>query len=100
MKKPDIDIIREQEKRKKKQEARFRAVKDAVNAAKEQPNVLILLRYILNESGYRDDLHVIGPTRDIQIRSTEFNLGRRDIYRRLTNFMSPATQNLVEKREE
>lgn len=96
------EITREAAEKKSREEQRrkwFEEAKIAVNSASENPNVRILLRYLMSISGYQTLPIVIGQNSEIQVSSTIYNNGREAIYHDIRKLMSVETKNIVERSE-
>ena len=89
----------EKGKAKELREKFLNEVRIAVNSASENPNVRILLRYIMVLSGYQVPPVVIGANGEIQVSSTVYNAGREAVYHDLRKSMSAETKNIVERSE-
>jgi hypothetical protein len=96
-------IAQEATEKKTKQErmaAEVKSVQLAVNSAKENPNVEILLRYIMKLSGFLQNPVVVSMSSgDILIPSTVYNGGRESVYHDLRKSMSAETKNIIERSE-
>ena len=90
---------------KEKESARARArqiieeARIAINAAKENKNVEILLRYIMRVSGFHQKPVVVGADGDVKVNSTLFNSGREALYHDIRALMSVETKNIIERSE-
>lgn len=90
---------------KQKESARARArqiieeARIAINAAKENKNVEIVLRYIMRISGFHQKPVVVGADGDVKINSTLFNSGREALYHDIRALMSVETKNIIERSE-
>ena len=71
----------------------------AINAAKENKNVEILLRYIMRVSGFHQKPVVVGADGDVKVNSTLFNSGREALYHDIRALMSVETKNIIERSE-
>ena len=96
-------IAQEATEKKSHQEriaAEVKAVQIAVNSAKENPNVEILLRHIMKLSGFQMNPVVVSmSTGDVLIPSTVYNGGRESLYHDLRKSMSAETKNIIERSE-
>jgi hypothetical protein len=80
-------------------EAKRKKIQIAINAATEDANVLILLQWLRDESGFWDIPTVRNQT-GISVEATLHNAGRESIYHDLRRLMSAETRNIVEKTED
>jgi len=71
----------------------------AINSAKENKSVEILLRYLMRLSGFYQKPIVVGVDGDVKVNATLFNSGREALYHDLRTLMSAETKNLVERSE-
>jgi len=71
----------------------------AINAAKENKNVEIALRYIMRISGFHQKPVVVGADGDVKVNSTLFNAGREALYHDIRALMSVETKNIIERSE-
>jgi len=71
----------------------------AINAAKENKNVEILLRYLMRVSGFHQKPVVVGADGDVKVNSTLFNSGREALYHDIRALMSAETKNIIERSE-
>lgn len=71
----------------------------AINAAKENKNVEIVLRYLMRRSGFFQTPAVIGGDGDVKANSTIFNAGREAMYHEMRALMSAETKNIIERSE-
>ena len=96
-------IAQEATEKKSHQEriaAEVKAVQIAVNSAKENPNVALILRYIMKLSGFQMNPVVVSmSTGDVLIPSTVYNGGRESLYHDLRKSMSAETKNIIERSE-
>lgn len=90
---------------KQKESARAKArqiieeARIAINAAKENKNVEIALRYIMRISGFHQKPVVVGANGDVMVNSTLFNSGREALYHDIRALMSVETKNIIERSE-
>ena len=90
---------------KQKESARAKArqiieeARIAINAAKENKNVEILLRYLMRVSGFHQKPVVVGADGDVKVNSTLFNSGREALYHDIRALMSVETKNIIERSE-
>lgn len=90
---------------KQKESARAKArqiieeARIAINAAGENKNVEIVLRYIMRISGFHQKPVVVGADGDVKINSTLFNSGREALYHDIRALMSVETKNIIERSE-
>jgi len=97
------ELVKEAEAKKSAQEARekyAKEVRDAINSAPENPNVKIILRHVMNTSGFLTNPVVVSvSTGDVLIPSSIYNGGRESIYHDIRKLMSAETKNAVERSE-
>ena len=86
------------EQREKRQKAK-EAAGIAINAAPTDPNVAILLKFLVQICGFRENPVVMNNAAEIT-NATTFNVGRLSVYHDIRKLMSAETENLVLKREE
>lgn len=89
--------------RDEKEEARAKALialQVAINSAPTDPNLLIVLKHIMQIGGVKLNPVVFNrQTGTLDVKSTEYNCGRLSLCLDLLRIMSPDTENLVLKRE-
>lgn len=92
------------EERRKKEEAKRQAKIDAariaINAAGEDANVRIVLRYLAEVCDVRGNPAAVGSDFDIKTNSTMYNVGRMSIFKDIRKLMSAETENVILQREE
>ena len=71
----------------------------AINAAGENKNVEIVLRYLMRISGFHQKPVVVGADGEIAVNSTLFNSGRKALYHDIRALMSVETKNIIERSE-
>lgn len=71
----------------------------AINAAGENKNVEIVLRYLMRISGFLQKPVVVGADGEIAVNSTLFNSGREALYHDIRALMSVETKNIIERSE-
>jgi hypothetical protein len=100
---PDPEQLSESLKQKESARVKARAIVEeariAINAAKENKNVEIALRYIMRISGFHQKPVVVGSDGDVKVNSTLFNAGREALYHDIRNLMSVETKNIIERSE-
>lgn len=92
--------IEEKAAQQAKVKAELDKIRAAVNAVHEDPNVLVLLRYIASLSAIRKNPVVLLQTGDVSVSSSVYNVGRLSVYHDIQKHMSAETENLVLRREE
>ena len=65
----------------------------------DNPNVLFILRYVMELSGFHKSPIIVGPDGDVKHGSLEYNVGRESIYHDLRQLMTAETKNAVERSE-
>jgi hypothetical protein len=81
---------------KRREEARI-----AINTAGENANVRIILRYLCEISGFKENPIVVQRmTGEANQGSTEYNVGRQSVFHDFCKLMSAETEILILKREE
>lgn len=86
-------------KQKALSEARMARAKTAVNAAKEDENVRIILTYLMELCGFRENPVVTNINKEVT-NATTYNVGRTSVFHDFRKLMSAETENLIERREE
>lgn len=89
----DRAIAAAEKRAKELEEARI-----AINGAKEDNNVRIILRHVCKESGIFGNPCVVNGNKEITNAST-YNMGRQSVYHDIRKLMSDETKNLVERSE-
>jgi len=100
--KTPAELAAEVEAKKKVKEVRekfLNSVREAINGAPADPNVRLVLRYVMILSGYKADPVAIGPNGDVLVSSTVYNAGRESLYHDLRKSMSAETKNAIERSE-
>jgi hypothetical protein len=94
------EVAKDVEAKERVREARERflgEVRVAINAAPTDPNVRILLRYVMELSGYELNPVALGANGEVMVSSTVYNSGRESLYHDLRRSMSAETKNAVER---
>ena len=89
----------EKEQAKAAREKFLNEVKTAINSAPDNPNVRVVLRYVMGLSGFMLNPVAVGSNGDIMVSSTVYNAGRESVYHDLRKAMSAETKNIVERSE-
>jgi hypothetical protein len=77
-----------------------REIQDALNSASTDVNVKIVLRHILNISGFNANPVVVNAASgEVVVSSSIYNGGRESVYHDLRKLMSAETMNAVERSE-
>lgn len=71
----------------------------AINSAKEDENVRVILTFLMELSGFRSNPIVITATHEVT-DATIYNVGRESVFHDFRKLMSAETENLIERREE
>lgn len=94
-----VKQLKEKESAREKVRAIVEEARIAINAAKENKNVEILLRYLMRVSGFHQKPVVVGADGDVKVNSTLFNSGREALYHDIRALMSVETKNIIERSE-
>jgi len=84
---------------KAKAKAKLDKIKVAINGAKEDENLRIVLTYLVDLCGFRSNPVVLSPKNEVT-NATEYNVGRLSVFHDLRKLMSAETENLILRREE
>jgi len=99
--KTPADLLKEAEDKKAAREAKEkyqRSVTDAMNDP--NPNVRLVLRHIMNLSGFNlNSVTINAQTGDVMVSASIYNAGREAVYHDLRKTMSAETKNNVERSE-
>ena len=92
-----------QEKKREAARAEARRIIDeariAINAAGEDKNVELVLRYVMRISGFHLRPVVVGEDGEVKVNSTIYNAARESLYHDLRAMMSVETKNKIERSE-
>ena len=87
--------VNEEREKKQREEENARV---AINGV-DNPNVRMVLKYVMRLSGYAINPVVIGSDGEVKTTSLEYNVGRQSVYHDLRRLMTAETKNIVERSE-
>lgn len=94
------EALKAVEEARAKAKARADAAKVAINSAKENANVRLVLRYVFELCGFRSNPASVTSQQDVAEKATIYNVGRLSVFHDLRRLMSAETENIIEQREE
>jgi len=94
MEKKRQELKEAREKKQREEEAARLAINGVDN-----PNVRMVLKYVMQLSGYAINPVVIGSDGEVKTTSLEYNVGRQSVYHDLRRLMTAETKNTVERSE-